>query len=341
MTIDSISLPSAQPLPAGYHRHLPDRDALRSAMRQLITAADWATLTWSELMEALLGLGRTDIGLARLVEGHLDAVRILDQAGAEVEPEALYGVWASRSGATGVRAEVTGRTLILNGTLRFASGAGVIDRALVPVWVGDHHLLVDLDTAGLPVNTSGWQTEAMTVSHTHTVSIHDHQVPRSTVRGATDFYLDRPGFFPGGVGVAAVWAGGISRVLDTVLTWLEDRRTPAIDLRLGRIAIQRALATSAVRQGGRQLDTVLTATEAPSPDELQHLGTLVRAGVGAAVHAVLDDARTLAGPVGLAFDAPLTHAIADLDLYVRQQNTDGDAGYLGARLRNPGSVGRG
>lgn len=340
MIIDPGTLPSAQPLPAGYHRHFPDRDALRGAVRQLVAGPDWAALTWSELMEALLGLGRTDIGLARLVEGHLDAVRIAAQAGAEVEPGALYGVWASRSGATGVRAEMAGSELILNGTLRFASGAGVIDRALVPVWVSDdHHLLVDLDTAGLPVDTTGWQTEAMTVSHTHTLLLHDQHVSRSTIRGETDFYLDRPGFFPGGVGVAAVWAGGISRVLDTLLDWLGDRRTPVIDLRLGRIAVQRSLATSAVRQGGRQLDTVLAAT--PTKDELQHLGTLVRAGVGAAVHAVLDDTRTLAGPVGLAFDAALTHAIADLDLYVRQQNTDGDAAYLGVRLRDPGPSGRG
>lgn len=340
MTTDPLALPSAQPLPAGYDRHFPDREALRAAMRELVGGTDWAALTWSGLIEALLGLGRTDIGLARLVEGHLDAVRIADQAGAAIEPEALYGVWASRSGATGLRAEVTDAELVMNGTLRFASGAGVIDRALVPVWVSDdHHLLVDLDTTGLPVDTSGWQTEAMTVSHTHTVAVHDHHVPRATVRGDTDFYLDRPGFFPGGVGVAAVWAGGISRVLDTLLDWLGDRRTPVLDLRLGRIAVQRALAVSAVRQGGQQLDAVLAGT--PGKDELQHLSTLVRAGVGAAVHAVLDDARTLAGPVGLAFDAPLTHAIADLDLYVRQQNADGDAGYLGGRLRGSGSVGRG
>lgn len=340
MTSDPLAAPGAQPLPADYDRHVPDREALRRAMRQLITAADWAALTWSELMEALLALGRTDVGLGRLVEGHLDAVRIADQAGAEVEPKSLYGVWASRSGSTGVRAEVAGEELILNGTLRFASGAGVVDRALVPVWVSDdHHLLVDLDTTGLPVDTSGWQTEAMMVSHTHTVAVHDHRVPRCRVRGGSDFYLDRPGFFPGGVGVAAVWAGGISRVLDTLLAWVGDRRTPVIDLRLGRIAVQRALAIAAVREGGRQLDTILAGT--PSRDDLQHLSTLVRAGVGAAVHAVLDDARTVAGPVGLAFDAPLTHAIADLDLYVRQQNTDGDAAYLGGRLRDPGSVERG
>lgn len=337
MTSYPLGPPSTQPLPPGYDRHFPDRAALRGAMRRLAAGPDWATLTWSELMEALLGLGRTDIGLARLVEGHVDAVRIADQAGTEIEPGALYGVWASRSGATGVRAEAADSELIVNGTLRFASGAGVIDRALVPVWIDDdHHLLVDLDTAGLPVDTSGWQTAAMTVSHTHTVAVHDHHLARRTVLGGPDFYLDRPGFFPGGIGVAAVWAGGISRVLDALLDWLGDRRTPAVDLRLGRIAVQRALATSAVREGGRQLDSVLAGPTTPSRGELQHLSTLVRAGVGAAVHAALDDARTLAGPVGLAFDAGLTHAIADLDLYVRQQNTDGDAGFLGARLRDLG-----
>jgi hypothetical protein len=54
----------------------------------------------------------------------------------------------------------------------------------------------------------------------------------------------------------------------------------------------------------------------------------VRAGIGAAVRRLLGTARDLAGPAGLAQHPGLADAIADLDLYVRQQHATRDAEYL-------------
>lgn len=325
---------STRDLPAGYPRHEPDREQLRAAVTQLTADRDWGSLTWAELIEALLGIGRTDIPLSRLVEGHIDAVRTASQAGVALAPDQLYGVWASRSGGTGLRGVVDGDILAVSGTLAFASGAGIIDRALVPVWTSDeHHLLIDLAVADLPVDRTGWQSPAMTVSSTHTVPVAGVEVALSDVVGPEDFYLSRPGFFPGGIGVAAVWAGGISRVLDTLLTWMGDRGPAAVELRLGRLSTHRQLATASVREAGRRLDAVLVGLGSPPRVDLQELSTVVRAGVAHAVHEALTEARTIGGPVGLAFDAALIHAVDDLDLYVRQQNADADAAFLGARLR--------
>lgn len=327
------SLPPPLVLPAGYRRHGPERDELRAAITQVADTHDWSALSWVELIEALLALGRADIALGRLAEGHIDAVRIAGQAERTVQPDALYGVWASRSGATGVRAEPHGDHLVLNGTVKFASGAGVIDRALLPVWVeDDQHLLVDLHVRELPVDRSAWQTGAMMVSQSHTVEVDHVEVPAGRVIGGPNFYLDRPGFFPGGVGVAAVWAGGLTRVLDCLLTWAGDRRSPASDLRFGRLSTQRSLAVAAVRQGARTLDAAWP-TGQPSAGQWQLLSTQVRAGVASAVNTGLAEARVLAGPAGLAYDAGVTHALDDLGLYVLQQNADGDAAYLGGKLR--------
>src|ERR1700754_522004 len=70
---------------------------------------------------ALAALGRRDLTLARLAEGHVDAVAILVEAGRRAAPGALYGVWAARSGGTG--ATIAGRTgsPLLSGTVRFCS----------------------------------------------------------------------------------------------------------------------------------------------------------------------------------------------------------------------------
>ena len=263
-------------------------------------------------------MGVTDIPLGRLVEGHVDALRILDQAGVEPRSAARYGVWASRSAGTGVAAAVEGAALRLNGTIRFASGSGVIDRALVPVWLDpETHLLVDLAVDGLPVDRSHWNTSAMRVSHSHTVTVEDLVVDAADLVGEPGFYLGRPGFLPGGVGVAAVWAGGLSRVLDVTVAMLAGRRvTEAQDARLGRVRVQLIAALIAVRTAGSRLDELWPDLPDPTVATLvAEVVTESRAVVAHAVMAALPEVRLLAGPAGLAFDPDVGHAVDDLGLY--------------------------
>ena len=85
--------------------------------------------------QLLSALGRTDLVLARLLEGHLDALAILAEAGRPAVPGALYGVWASASGGTGLSlsapSDEGASGAVLSGTMRFCSGAELVDRALV------------------------------------------------------------------------------------------------------------------------------------------------------------------------------------------------------------------
>ena len=61
-------LPAAGELPAAYSRHAPARSELRTAITHLAGTADWPALGWSDLVDGLIAIGRTDIPLARLVE---------------------------------------------------------------------------------------------------------------------------------------------------------------------------------------------------------------------------------------------------------------------------------
>jgi alkylation response protein AidB-like acyl-CoA dehydrogenase len=328
MTLTTVvPLPAPLDLPDAHARHDADPAALAEAVRHLAAQGDWAALAWPDLVVALEALGRTDVPLSRLTEGHVDALRIHAEAGTTPSAGCLYGVWASRSRGTGIRAGRTDTGWHLEGTLRFASGAGLLDRALVPVWLDDEtSVLLDVPVRDWPVDDSAWQTSAMRLSHSHTIHL-DHHVPdeETTQVGAEGFYLGRPGFFPGGVGVAAVWVGGAARVADLVLRHVgEAPPSPAAQLRLGHLRTELVAAAGAVAAAAGRLDS-----GGVPPTDGQALATETRAVVGAAVRRLLDQARAIAGAAGLAFDGPLTHAVDDLDLYVRQQSTDGDALYLG------------
>ncbi len=286
--------PPSYALQPGYPRHAPSVRQTAEAMWSLALAQPWPDLDWPELIEALISLGRTDIPLSRLVEGHIDALRILKEADHPAVPDSLYAVWASRSHATGISARPTEAGWRLSGILRFASGVGVVDRALVPVWLdADTHLLLDLDVGCWPADESAWQTSAMAVSRSHTVTLDDLPAPGSSRIGDTD---------------GAPPAASRSVRLGQVRT----------ELSTAHAVLSRA-ASVLIGQSGSRLDA----------DGLRTLATETRAAVAAAVHRVLELARTVAGPAGLAYAAELTHAVDDLNLYVRQQNADADFTYLG------------
>lgn len=326
-----------QPVPPGA---LGSVDVDRDRLLQLLGDHDWATIGWPELLDRLLSLGRTDIPFARLAEGHIDALRIIRQAGRQPVSGALYGVWASRSRGGGLSAVPDSDGVRLSGSIPFASGAGLLDRALVTAGVPaatvegsveqqSAQLLLDVEVLKWAPDLASWPAAAMTASRSFTIRIDDRSVPATCQVGPAGFYLDRPQFFPGGIGVAAVWVGAAARVADLLCRFTDDSPHPPDQVtrtHWGRVRIELTTAHALLLHSGQLLDAGVESEW--DSTILQQLATEVRSGVGAAVRRVLELARTVAGPAGLAHDGALGSAIADLDLYVRQQPSDRDAEFL-------------
>ena len=71
----------------------------------------------------LADVASRSVVLARLVEGHLDALAILAEAGREAPHGAVLGVWAASSGASKLLATPAGRGWHIQGIKPYASGA--------------------------------------------------------------------------------------------------------------------------------------------------------------------------------------------------------------------------
>ncbi|WP_147455951.1 hypothetical protein [Nocardioides mangrovicus] len=317
------AVPVALDVPATVRAGGADTQALREAV--VATAPESTTfLDWPRLVEHLLAVGRTDAAWAKLAEAHVDALRIHAEAGTQPVPGACYAVWASRSHETGLRAVRDGDAWRLSGTLAFASGAGVVDRALIPVWSApERHDLLDVDVRDWPFDRNRWRTHVMRDSHTAWVTLAEETISARPVGGAS-FYLGRPGFFPGGVGVAAAWAGGAARVCDLLEEVVPlERRSAGQLVRLGAIRADVASAVAVCRDYAR------TAPQTHPDPRLP--ATLARHAVAAAVRRVLVDARAAAGAAGQVGQPQLMRAIEDLTLYVAQQDPDQDGSWLGSR----------
>lgn len=308
--------------------------AIGAATRALAFAEDVAAAPWPRFAERLLAIGRVDAVLARLVEGHLDAHRILHELGAEPVPGALYGVWASKSGGSGWSAQAADEdatSFRIDGRLRFASGAGILDRALVTVPGGSAEQLLDLEVAGLDGDPGGWRTDAMRRSRS--LDLHgEGRVLAGRRIGPEGAYLGRWGFLPGGVGVAAAWAGGAMHVLD--LVGEQPPNDDAARIRLGRARTDALAAIELVRAAARGLESTRDDREAAA-----RIAALVRAAVVAGARRVIAEAKALSGPARLAFDGRLAEAVADLELYLAQHHDDRSYLAIGAEVETDESPG--
>ncbi|MCW0212077.1 MAG: acyl-CoA/acyl-ACP dehydrogenase [Pseudonocardia sp.] len=281
---------------------------------------------------ALARWGRDDLPLARLAEGHTDALAILDDAGAVAEPGALYGVWAARSGGTG--AELTGGAgaRMLRGTVRFCSGAHDLDRALVVAsspW-GMRLVDVHLDDPGVRPAGDSWTTVGMRASDTQDVEFHGVGVPDDALLGDPGFYTARPGFWWGGAGVAAVWLGGAAGVVDDVVA----------TLRAGEPDPHQLAHVGALHTTLRATDALLarTAEQIDADPKADHrtAAWTARAAAERTCRTVLDLAPRTAGVAALSRGGTLAQRLADLGMYVRQHHGERDLAALGTEVLGTG-----
>jgi len=154
-----------------------------------------AGATWAR-WHALAELAAEDLSLARLAEAHTDAIAILAELGAAAAP-GLWGVWAAEPPAARVQAERTGAGWRLSGRKAWCSGAGLLDAALVTV-----HAVGMVASAAETVELRGVKGREV---------------------GGPGAYLERAGFWHGGVGVAACWYGGAVGAARTLLSAARSR----------------------------------------------------------------------------------------------------------------------
>lgn len=284
-----------------------------------------------ERWAALAEWGRRDLSLARLAEGHTDAVAILADAGRTADPTALYGVWAARSGGTGARLVRDDGALVLDGTVRFCSGARILDRALVVADAPDvpdgGRLLVDLAVRrpGIQADPDTWASAAMAAADTLDVRFENVPVPTEAVVGGPGWYTARPGFAVGGAGVAAVWWGGAAGVLDRVMGHLPPKPDAHQLAHVGELHALLEAAAALLARVAAEVDGT------PDADHSRRVAA-VRSATERVVREVVDRAPRMVGPAPLSRDAVLARALADLSMYVRQHHGERDHAALGAQV---------
>ena len=281
--------------------------------------------------ELLASAGAVDLGLARTLEPHVDALAILAESGVEVADAgagATWGVYAAEGPPPRLEARDAGQGWRLNGTKPWCSLAAHVSHALVTAWVGDDArglFAVALRQDGVTVEDVRWVSRGLTSVVSGPISCAD--TPVQAV-GSPGWYLRRDGFAWGGMGVAAVWYGA-AVALARRLRRPGFRRSPD-QLYLAHLGAVDVALTGARATLARAAVEVDDGRAGGADGEL--LAFRVRGVVADAVERVLGHLDHALGPGPLTQDEEHARRVADLRVYVRQHHAEHDDAALGTRL---------
>ncbi|WP_371626969.1 acyl-CoA dehydrogenase [Streptomyces sp. NBC_01116] len=284
-----------------------------------------------ERFEALRGVAESGLCTARLVEGHVDATAILAELEASPpSPGQLWGVWAAEPPGEGLTAVQKGAGWVLNGLKQYCSGAHSCTHALVTAREGDSRRLfaARVDGAGCRPVEGTWQAVGMAGSDTPDVRFTD--VPAAAV-GGPEAYVRRPGFWHGGIGVAACWHGGAVAASRVLREAAAGRTEPHTDAHLGAVDVQLYAAGALLERAAGEID----ADPLDERGEARLRAMRVRAFVESVCRQVLDHVGRATGAGPLCHDAAHARTVADLSVYIRQHHAERDLAGLGAFLARP------
>ena len=285
-----------------------------------------------DLWQALATLAAHDVGVARIVEPHLDALMIMRDAGlTTLGPDHIdalrWGVFAAEGGDEPLTATRTddGR-VSLSGVKPWCSLAARLDAALVTAHVNGEKqrqlFAVRLD-CGIEVDDSSWVARGLSEIPSGPVCF---TAVEAVPVGEAGWYVRRPGFAWGGVGVAACWFGGAVGIGRAVHAALADRTTPDAH------ALAHLGAIDELLQSARRALAEAAQCAQRGDGDPRLIAKRVRATVARASDEIIDRAHRALGPAPLALDAQHAKRVADLQLYVRQHHAERDQASLGVAL---------
>jgi hypothetical protein len=285
----------------------------------------------------LSALGQANLTVARVFEAHTDAIAIMAEAGLsdDTTPAGVYGVFAAEGSVEPLRAEpLEGGQCHLSGVKPWCSLGSLLDAALITAHVSGGRQLfrVDLHDPSVTVEpTSGWVARGLrTVTST---SLQFDATPAQPI-GGVGWYLTRPGFSWGGIGVAACWYGGALGLQRSLAEAVENPDALAA-LALGKTDALLFASGAVLAQAAAKIDA---GQATGSAGELLALRT--RAAIADAVEQTLREVGHALGPAPLAFDEVHARRVADLTIYVRQHHGERDLAALGLEVARAGHAAR-
>ncbi|MCA8832825.1 acyl-CoA dehydrogenase family protein [Hymenobacter pini] len=286
----------------------------------------------ASLLSTLRHIGRGNLAVGRVYEGHANALQLLQRygsmgqqarwAGDALEGH-LFGVWNTEA-QDGVRLEpLPNGRYRLHGRKTFASGASFITRPLFTAALPDggwQMLILAVDQQAPEYQKEFWQPLGMRASASFIVDFTGLEIGEECLLGQPGDYYAQPWFSGGAIRFAAVQLGGAEALVDETRRFLQQlgRTTdPYQRQRLGEMAFL-------LGSGQHWLTAAAAVAAAPGAvaDTLVAHANLMRSAIEDMCLRLLPLTERCVGARGLLRPEPFERLHRDLTHYLRQPAPD-------------------
>jgi alkylation response protein AidB-like acyl-CoA dehydrogenase len=297
----------------------------------------------ASLLGLLAEIGRGNLSLGRIYEGHVNALHLIATYGTRSQIEdagrdardgrLLFGIW-NTEGADGVTIDpVGGGRYRLHGAKTFGSGAGVVARAIVPGRLPDggwQMCLVPMDQVETSTDPSWWRPMGMYGSASFRVDFSGVEVGEEQLIGGPGDYQRQPWLSAGAIRFAAVQLGGAEALFDVAraeLRSLGRDGDPHQRARFGQMAIAIEGGRLWLRGAAPFLDLAFSAErDRAAQDETgERIVAYVNMARTAIERICLDTIELVErsiGVRGMLKPHPIERLVRDLSVYLRQPAPD-------------------
>ncbi len=278
------------------------------------------------MLDILRIIGRADLSIGRLYEGHVNAMLLFGWYGSPVQLHALkwslsdgaiYGVWATEP-PPGVAIMETQSGTVLEGTKSFATGAGGNSHALITARRpdGDTQLVIVRADDPKRADLSQWRMRGMRATGSGSYALDGLAIAPEDCLGEGGDYQRDPWFTAGAWRFAAVQLGGIEGLLIEIRNAMRPaaREDPVQRARFADAVASTRTAYMWVRECALR-----AASEDPDSSALVQMtrGIVERAGLD-----MIEAAARITGTYSALDGTRIDKISRDLSLYLRQAGPD-------------------
>jgi alkylation response protein AidB-like acyl-CoA dehydrogenase len=315
---------------------------------------DGAPDTLLTLLRLLCEIGRGNLSVGRLYEGHVNALQLIQTFGTPAQRDRwaedarsglLFAVWNTEA-HDGVRIIPRGDGRFrLEGAKTFASGAGNVARPIVPGKLPDggwQMTVVRADQIETRIDPSWWQPIGMRASASYRIDFSGVEITSDELFGAPGDYQREPWFSGGAIRFAAVQLGGAWALLDALCDYLRELDRiddPYQRHRVGQAAIAVETGERWLAGAAERVDLAPDPACVDDPTPSVTYANMTRLAIERVCLEVMELTERAVGARGLLRPHPFERLVRDLTLYLRQPAPDAALAQVGqAWLETPADV---
>lgn len=293
-----------------------------------------------DALDLLRVIGRGNLSVGRLFEGHVNALGLIhtfgtveqvERCAGDARERRLFSVWNTEA-ADGARLVPTGRGRHrLEGKKTFASGAGWVDRPLLTAALPDggwQMVVLSVAPGELAVDPHSWRPLGMKASASFTADVGGIEVGPEDLLGEPGDYYRQPWFGGGAIRFSAVQLGGAEAMLQSArdeLRALGRTDDPLQRVRFGEAEIALETGRLWLRAAAERADdSALGGCPDGSlgAEAMVVHANMTRTAIERVCLAVMERVERSVGARGLLRPHPIERIGRDLTLYLRQPAPD-------------------